>query len=158
MHSVCTSLPSLGPSSSNPSGPTKLYPSFNFSAFQSVTAVAVACFPRHDSGELYRTVGLRRHVPVVVRRFIHSGCLRDGTRYSRSYSTNRYSRSRTTHRHSSSRCCSSGKPHGLWETPPFRVQSYGINANYESADYKNSQRMAAMPPPAMVVSQSPQSQ
>ena len=47
MHSVCTSLPSLGPSSSNPSGPTKLYPSFNFSAFQSLTAVAVACFPRH---------------------------------------------------------------------------------------------------------------
>ena len=86
-------------------------------------AVAVACSPRHDGEDTS---------PVLYADWICFGCLRDATRCSCSYSMSRYSRSHTTHRHSSSRCCSTGKPHGLWGTPPFRVQSYSINTNFEN--------------------------
>lgn len=111
-------------------------------------AVAVVCSPRHHCGDTS---------PVLYADLVIC-CLRDATRHSCSHSTHRYSHSRTKHRHSGSRCCCHDRPHGLWGTPPFGVQSYGINGCLQVRNHTRHQIMVEINPPMIVISQSTQSQ
>ena len=110
-----------GPSSSSCCLPNST-PNVNFSAFQPWLLLLWLA-------PLGTTSGTR---PDCCTPIVLFGCLPDASRYSRSHSMHRYSHSRTTRRHSHSRCCCHDKPHGLWGTPPFWVQSYSINTNFEN--------------------------